>query len=224
MDSRIQFAHGTTSYTSSIETSVDQQFCFNLENLLNQFKDLFDNANLPLIHGFKAHLNVKPDAQYILFKPRPVPNALRSEIETELETLEKLGIISKVAAAEFSTTTLAQVLIPDGQVCICEDFKVTVNRYLDLTQYPLPHIEEIFERLSGEAVYSKLDLPDAYCQVELYVESTRHVVITTLKGLYLYNRLCFGIALAPAIFNEIIEQILQPVKEVQPYLDDIALK
>ena len=76
------------------------------------------------------------------------------------------------------------VLKPNGQVRICGDFKVTVNRYLDLTQYPLPHIEEIFERLSGGALYSKLDLPDAYLQVELDEESKRHVVITTHKGLY----------------------------------------
>ena len=38
------------------------------------------------------------------------------------------------------------------------------------------------------------------------------------------NRFCFGIASAPAIFQGIIEQILQPSKGVQPYLDYIALK
>ena len=135
-----------------------------------------------------------------------------------------MGIISKVAAAEFSTTPIVPVLKPNGQVRICKDFKVTVNRYLDLTHYPLPDIKEMFERLSGEAVYLKLYLPDAYLQVELDKESKWHVVITTHKGLYRYNRLCFGIASAPAITHGIIEQILQPVKGVQPYLDDIALK
>jgi len=95
---------------------------------------------------------------------------------------------------------------------------------LDLTQYLLPHIEEIFERLAGGQLYSKLDLPDAYLQVELDDESKRHVVITTHRRLYRYNRLCFGIASAPAIFQGIIEQILQRVKGVQPYLDDIAVK
>ena len=50
------------------------------------------------------------------------------------------------------------------------------------------------------------------------------MVITTHRGLYRYNRLCFGLSSAPAIFQGIIEQILRPVKGVQPYLDDIALK
>ena len=56
----------------------------NLENLLSEFKDLFENTNLPPIHGFKAHLHFRPDAQYKLFKHRPVPYALSSKIETEL--------------------------------------------------------------------------------------------------------------------------------------------
>ena len=99
----------------------------NIENILDEFKDLFENSNLPPIKGFKAHLHVRPDAQYKLFKPRPVPYALRSKIETELERLEGLGIISKVSATEFSNTFIVPVLKPNGQVRICGDFKVTVN-------------------------------------------------------------------------------------------------
>ena len=70
--------------TEVSKPQVAQQTSLNLENLLNEFKDLFDSSNLPPIHGFKAHLHVKPDAQYRLFKARPVPYALRSKIETEL--------------------------------------------------------------------------------------------------------------------------------------------
>ena len=70
--------------TQVSKPQVAQQTSPNLENLLNEFKDLFDSSNLPPIHGFKAHLHVKPDAQYRLFKARPVPYALRSKIETEL--------------------------------------------------------------------------------------------------------------------------------------------
>ena len=93
--------------------------------------------------------------------------ALKLKIETELVKLEELSIILKVAASEFSTTPILPVLKPTGQVRICEDFKVTVNRYLESTHYPLLQIEEIIERLLGGAVYSILDLPDAYVQMEL---------------------------------------------------------
>ena len=138
--------------------------------------------------------------------------------------MESLDIISKVETAEISTTPIVPVLKPSGQVRICGDFKVSVNQYLDLIQYPLPLIEEVFERISSGQVFSKLDLSDAYLQVELDDESKRHVVITTYRGLYRYNRVCFGLSSEPAIFQGIIEQILRTVKKVQPYSDDIALK
>ena len=129
-----------------------------------------------------------------------MPYSLRPKVEAELERLESLGIISKVETAEFSTTAIVPVLKPSGQVRICGDFKVSVNQYLDRTQYFLTHIEEVFERLSGGQVFSKLDLPDAYLQVELDDESKRYVVITTHRGLLRYNRFCFGLSSAPAMF------------------------
>ena len=102
-----------------------------------------------------------------------------------------LGIINKMKTTEFRTTPIVFVLKPSGQVRICGDLKVSVNQYLDLTQYFLPHIEEVFKGLYGGQVFSKLDLPDAYLHVELDDEPKRHVVITTHRGLYRSNRLFF---------------------------------
>ena len=133
-----------------------------LTSLLAEFSDLIDTSTLPQIKGFKAHLQIKPNSNFKLFKPRPVPYAFRPKVEAELDWLVSLGILSKEETAEFSTTPIVPVLKPNGQVRICGDFKVSVNQYLNLTQYPLPHIEEVFERLSGGQVFSKLDLPDAY--------------------------------------------------------------
>ena len=64
----------------------------------------------PPIKEFKAHLQIKPNSNLKLFKPRPVPYALRPKVEGELDRLESLGIISKVETAEFSTTPIVPVL------------------------------------------------------------------------------------------------------------------
>ena len=87
-----------------------------LTSLLTEYSDLFDTVTLPPIKGFKAHLHIKPNSNFKLFKPRPVPYALRPKVEAELERLESLGIISKVETAEFSTTPIVPVLKPNGQV------------------------------------------------------------------------------------------------------------
>ena len=46
----------------------------------------------------------------------------------------------------------------DGAVRVCGDFKVTVNPVLDIDDYPLPKIEEIFANLNGGTTFSVLDL------------------------------------------------------------------
>ena len=104
-----------------------------LTSLLKEFSDLFDTSTLPPIKGFKVHLYIKPNSNFKLFKPRPVPYAVRPKVKAELDLLESLGILSNVEIAEFSTIPIVPVLKPSDQVRICGDFKVLVNQYLDLT-------------------------------------------------------------------------------------------
>ena len=55
----------------------------------------------------------------------------------------------------------------DGTIRICGDFKLTVNKVSKLDRYPLPRIEDLFTNLSGGVAFTKLDLSQAYQQLEL---------------------------------------------------------
>ena len=89
--------------------------------------------------------------------------------------------------------------------------------------YPLPKIEELFASLSGGQTFSKLDLSHAYLQVPLAEESQKHLVISTHKRLYTYKRLPFGVASASAVFQRIMDNILQGLPGVCTDLDDILV-
>ena len=69
----------------------------------------------------------------------------------------------------------------------------------------------------------KLDLSHAYLQVPLDQESQKYLVINTHKGLYAYKRLPFGVASALAIFQRIMDNLLQGLSGVCTYLDDILV-
>ena len=53
--------------------------------------------------------------------------------------------------------------------------------------------------------------------------SRKLVAINTPKGLFEHNRLMFGIASAPGIFQWVIDILLQDIPGVVAYLDDILV-
>ena len=100
---------------------------------------------------------------------------------------------------------------------------MTVNQTAKLETYPLPKIEDLLASLAGGKAFTKLDLAHAYQQVELDEGSKKLVTINTDKGLFQYTRLPFGVASAPAVFQQTMENLLQGLKHVCVYLDDILV-
>ncbi len=113
---------------------------------------------------------------------------MRSSIEDEIDRLEREGILEKVTHSEWATPIVA-VPKSDGKVRLCGDFKVTVNQALQVDQYPLPKVEDLFATLAGGKKFTKLDLSQAYLQLELHPDSLKYCTINTHKGLYQFMRL-----------------------------------
>jgi len=91
-------------------------------------------------------------------------------------------------------------------VRICGDYKLTVNRASCLEHYPLPKIEDL---LNGGTFYTKLYMSQAYLQLVLDEQSKQLLTINTHKGLFVYNRLPFGVSFALGIFQHTMELLLK---------------
>ena len=77
-------------------------------------------------------------------------------VAAELDRLEANRIITKAERSDWAARTV-NVLKPDKSIRICGDYKVTVNPYVDVDQYPLPTAEDIFSTLAGGVKFTKLD-------------------------------------------------------------------
>lgn len=192
-----------------------------LDSVLDSYSSVF-SGKLGCVQGMSAKIQVEPGSTPRFCKARTVPYALRGRVERELDRLQEVGVIEPVEFAEWAAP-IVPVVKRDGSIRICGDFKVTVNKIAKVDTYPLPRIEDLFASLSGGKLFSKIDLAHAYQQILLGEDSKKFVVINTQKGLYRYNRLPFGIASAPAIFQRMMEGILQGVPHVTVYIDDILV-
>ncbi|XP_028327385.1 uncharacterized protein K02A2.6-like [Gouania willdenowi] len=173
--------------------------------------------------NIKACLELQNDAKPKFHKARPVPYALRPKVEAELQQLMDQGILSKVDWSEWATPIVPVAKKSSERVRICGDFKGTVNPVLHAVQYPLPRIDDIFASLANGEHFTKIDLAQAYLQMEMDENSRKYLTINTHKGLYQYNRLVFGITSAPAIWQRAMDQVLQGIPSTQCYLDDIIV-
>lgn len=92
-----------------------------------------------------------------------------------------------------------------------------------MDEHPLPSIETLFASMAGGEKFTKLDLHQAYLQMELRPEDRKYLTLSTPKGLYRSSRLMYGIASAPAIWQRSIENILGNIPGVSVFLDDIKI-
>jgi transposase InsO family protein len=193
----------------------------NLQTTLQKFKNVLNNQ-LGHCTKVQAHIQLKPDATPKFFKPRPLPFAYVDGVKEEIQRNVAAGVLERIDTSLWAAP-IVPVKKPNGKIRICGDFKVTINPQILVDQHPIPSIEELLARLNNGQKFTKLDLSDAYLQVELDEHSKNLVIINTPLGLFRYNRMPFGIANAPAIFQRIIDQVIAGIPNCIAYLDDILL-
>ncbi|XP_017891008.1 uncharacterized protein K02A2.6-like [Ceratina calcarata] len=176
-----------------------------VEAIIKEFGEVFSDR-LGTYNKAKITLRAKP----IFRKPRPVPYALRTKIEKELNRLVEARILEQVTTSDWATP-IVPVPKANGELRICGDFKDTINKDLDCNRHPIPRIIDLATQMSRAAKFTKLDLASAYQQVELDEASKQLVVLSIPKGLYKCNRLMYGVSPAPGLFQAEMEKILSGI-------------
>ena len=110
----------------------------------------------------------------------------------------------------------------DGTLRFCVDYR-KLNAITIADAFPLPRIDDIFDRLSGSKWFSTIDLKSGYWQVKMAEDSISKTAFSTPDGHYEFLRLPFGLKNAPAEFSRIMHQVFGDLKFVQIYLDDLTI-
>ena len=185
---------------------------------LDRHPKLF-KEELGKLKGEQAKVHVDGDWAPIFFRPRPLPYSMRKKAEQDIQRLKQDEVTEPVEYSDWAEPIIP-VLKPNGQVCICGDYKVTVNKASKLEQDPVPILEDLITKLGKGSV----GLITVHTwRIELESESRKFVTINTHEGLFQYKRLPYGVSSAPAQFQRIMESLLQGIPSTVVYFDDILV-
>ena len=183
-------------------------------------------------HVFKEELtelspqrNIKHGIDLCKAMPKPAPLYRLSPMETQTlkshieENLAK-GFIrpseSPWGAAVFF------VKKKDGALRLVTDYRA-LNASTVKNKYPLPLIEDLFAKLSGSKIFSKIDLTSGYNQIEVKDKDMRKTAFRTQFGSFECRVMNFGMKNAPATFVTMMNQALDGLSNTLCYLDDIII-
>ena len=194
--------------------------CLNRCRYCSHFSLVLSNA-LGKCSKTKVSIYLKPDAKPVFCKPRQLPFSRKLPVQAELERLVNLGILERINSSDWAAPIVV-VTKPNGSVRICGDFKA-LNQRIQVDQHSLPTFDDLFEKLQGGCIFSKIDLADAYFQLELDDDSKNLCVINTPLGLFRYRRMCFGVASSPANFQRCVDAMTAGLNGVACFIDDIIV-
>ena len=177
---------------------------------------------LGLIAGAEAKLVLKDGAQPKSLGVRPLPYAKKKQVGDELQRMINEGILSKVEGASPWGTPIVPVFKGE-KTRICGSYNLTLNPAMAAQQYPLPSVEECFNKVTGGKKFTKLDVCQAYNNIPIRKEDRILTTINTHLGQLMWNRLPYGIAPAAAIFQETIDQTLAGIPMTCCRVDDILI-
>ncbi|CAM6125128.1 unnamed protein product [Calypogeia fissa] len=112
----------------------------------------------------------------------------------------------------------------DKTLRLCSDYKV-LNKQMVKNRYPLPHMNDLFDCLSGARKFFKMDLRSGYYQIRMAKGDKYKTVMRTRFGSFEFLVKPFGLCNATTTFMKMINTISHDLLDqgVVIFIDDILV-
>ena len=195
------------------------------ERLVEEYRDVFPDElprGLPPTRAVDHRIELTdatPPIHRGLYRMSP---AELDELNKQINELLSAGFIQP-STSPFGAPVLF-VKKKDGSMRMCVDYRA-LNKQTIKNRYPLPRIDELFDRLRGAKWFSKIDLRSGYNQVRIAAEDVHKTAFRTRYGHFEYLVMPFGLTNAPATFMHLMQSIFADVLDsiVIIFLDDILI-
>jgi hypothetical protein len=149
-----------------------------------------------------------------------------TELKALKEYLEEMLRTGKIRPSK-SPAGAPILFVPKSQgrgLRLCVDYR-GLNKVTVLNRYPLPLMNELRDRVQGAKVFSKIDLKSGYNLIRIKKGDEWKTAFRTRYGHYEYLVMPFGMANAPATFQNMMNEIFKDLVDqgVVVYIDDILI-
>ncbi|KAJ9516189.1 hypothetical protein QJQ45_024617 [Haematococcus lacustris] len=215
-------AHGAV-LAALQDTDVPPHVAVRLQALLDKYSSVFaEFTELPPDRGVGHSIKLKPNEPIPHSRPYKLSPIEQAELAKRKPEYIAKGWIEP-SDSPYSSPLLF-VEKNDGTLRMCVDFRA-LNKITVRDRFPLPLIDDLFDKLQGCTLFSSMDLQSGYHQILIPAEDVPKTAFSTPTGHYQYKVLCFGLTNAPATFQRVMNNIFHDLlgKSVLVYLDDILI-
>lgn len=204
---------------------IDESLPDEIKGVLEDFADVMPAKlpdRLPPRRAVDHKIKLLPGSKPPALRPYRLSQVELAELKRQLEELVSMGYM-RPSHSPYGASALFERK-PNGELRMCLDYRA-LNKQTVRNRYPLPLIDDCFDRL-GEAVYfTKLDLKQGYYQVRIAEGDEQKTMVVTRYGSFDFMVMPFGLCNAPATFCTLMNDVFRPFldKFVVVYLDDILV-
>ncbi|GJX58901.1 putative reverse transcriptase domain-containing protein [Tanacetum coccineum] len=224
MKAKKYLSHGCQAFIAHVvDTSFEKQSVKYIP-VVNEFPNVFpeDLLGIPLERQVEFRIDLIPGATPIAKTPYRLAPSEMKELMSQLQELLDKGFI-RPSSSPWGAPILF-VKKKDGSMRMCIVYR-ELNKVTVKNVYPLPRIDDLFDKLQGARWFSKIDLRSGYHQLKVREEDIPKTAFRTRYGHYEFVAMPFGLTNAPAIFMDLMNCVCRPMldKSVIVFIDDILV-
>lgn len=153
---------------------------------------------------------------------RRIPPSEYEVVKAHINQLLETQVIRESCSPYASPIVLVKK--KDGGLRMCVDYR-GLNSKTRKDAFPLPRIEETLDSLAGACWFSTMDLASGYNRVPVAEGDKSKTAFCTFFGLFVWNRMPFGLCNAPSTFQQLVEWLFgdQHCQSLLLYVDDVVV-
>ena len=186
--------------------------------LANQFASLITEA--PGTTDLAQHHIKLTSDEPVRSRPYPVPYSMRESLKKDIADMIKMGVIRESDSPYASPVVVVKKKDNTNRVCV--DYR-KLNKLTVIDPEPMPTAEHLFQKLSGDKFFTKIDLSKGYWQITIPEEDIPKTAFVTPDGSYEFLKMPFGMINSAATLKRAMKKLIEDLDNVDFYWDDILV-